>query len=51
MKTEVIIMPHNRSQKTENQHNESRMKEEAQTVKNEKAAQLPPNLNGINKQL
>ncbi len=43
-------MPHNRSQQTENQHNESQMKEEAQTVKHEKAAHRPPSLNGINKQ-
>ncbi|MFC3791190.1 hypothetical protein ACFOQM_20895 [Paenibacillus sp. GCM10012307] len=43
-------MPINRSEKTENQNNESRMKEEARTVKGQKAAQIPPNLNGISKQ-
>ncbi|XEC92549.1 hypothetical protein AB6A23_14170 [Paenibacillus tarimensis] len=42
-------MPFNRSDKTENRSDESRMKQSARTVKPEKAAERPPSLNGINK--
>jgi len=43
-------MPFNKSQKINNQQNESSITETEQTVKSEKAAKRPPSLNGIDKQ-
>ncbi|GGF90096.1 hypothetical protein [Paenibacillus abyssi] len=44
-------MPNNRSETKENRNSESRMKQQARTLRTEKAAKRPPSLNGINKQL
>ncbi|WP_314587281.1 hypothetical protein [Paenibacillus terrigena] len=43
-------MPHNKSQKINDQHNKSRLKEEAVTSSTEKASHRPPSLNNISKQ-
>ncbi|MFF2089689.1 hypothetical protein [Paenibacillus sp. NPDC058174] len=45
------MMPFNKSDKKDNQHNQSSIKEEAISTKENKAANRPPSLNGINKQL
>ncbi|QYR19030.1 hypothetical protein KZ483_13690 [Paenibacillus sp. sptzw28] len=44
-------MPWNKSEKKENQQNESSIKESSRTIKSDKAADRVPNSNGINKQL
>ncbi|GGG88333.1 hypothetical protein GCM10010918_53540 [Paenibacillus radicis (ex Gao et al. 2016)] len=44
-------MPINKSDKKENQRNQSSFKEEAISTKQNKMANRPPSLNGINKQL
>ncbi|WP_193726717.1 hypothetical protein [Paenibacillus guangzhouensis] len=43
-------MPHNKSQKINNQNNKSRMKEEAVTPSTEKTSHRSPSLNNISKQ-
>jgi hypothetical protein len=43
-------MPFNKSKKTENLQNDSSLREEAVTPKNDKMADRPPSLNHINKQ-
>lgn len=50
MVVEVSDMPHNKSQKFNNQRNEASINDEEQSVKAEKAAKRPPSLNGIDKQ-
>ncbi|WP_155985737.1 hypothetical protein [Paenibacillus gorillae] len=45
------MMPFNKSDKKENQRNQSSYKEEAASTKLNKSANRPPSLNGINKQL
>ena len=44
-------MPINKSDKTKNQQNFSRFKQEAITVNMSKFAKRPPSMNGINKHL
>ncbi|MBW7477522.1 hypothetical protein K0T92_22645 [Paenibacillus oenotherae] len=44
-------MPFNKSQKKDNQRNESSFREHSITTSPEKTAQRPSSLNGINKQL
>jgi hypothetical protein len=44
-------MPWNKSEKKENQQNESSIQESARTIKSDKAADRAPNSNGINKQI
>jgi len=43
-------LPHNKSQKINNQNNKSRLKEEAVTPSTEKTSHRPPSLNDISKQ-
>lgn len=42
-------MPHNKAEKINNQQNNARFTEEAITLKENKAKELPPNLNNIDK--
>ncbi|WP_181438845.1 hypothetical protein [Paenibacillus sambharensis] len=44
-------MPYNRSEEIKHQQNMKSMKEEAITLKPKKAADRPPNLNNIEKEL
>jgi len=47
---EVIDVPFNKSEKINNQRNEASFKEQERTPKAKKQGEVPPSLNGINKE-